>query len=542
VTVWDLRGPRRVVHRLTAQPGLQVAEVELSSDRLFVFESSNRTGLSPLQLRSALLGPVTVEVWSLDPWRRLADVSLSEALGHGLAPWAIDRAGRLAAFGEADGSVTVVNLVSSSARKLRGRHAGNVIGVGFSPDGQSIVSTGDDDKVSVWDVKTGTLRETLTGHAGRVFGPAFSRDGRTLYTVGLEGEAIAWDLGGTRRFAPRFRAGSGNLDPKSDIDSAVARFALSPDGRRIATTELNGRTRVVDLVTGRRLFETPRARGGRVLDVAWNPDGQTLATVGALGDVQSWHASDGSRAISFQGLFGQTAHAAAFNAKGTVLAAAAEGGAVYLWDARTGRPIGSPLHTDVPAYDLAFSPDGKELAAALLGNGVGYVWRLPSERLAFIVTIDDEVNRGDAVAFSPDGKLLATGGGSGLVRFWDAEKGKQVGGSLLASAGYVLSVAFDPSGKLLTTAGTDGATRLWDVRDRTAVGSPLPIIRNISAESAFAPSGDKIVTVYASGQAFSYDLRASSWDKRACAVAGRSLTRAEWAQYLPGRPYRPACS
>jgi DNA-binding SARP family transcriptional activator/WD40 repeat protein len=542
VTVWSLRGRQRVLHRMTVHPGLQVAEVGVSSNRLFVFESSNRTGLSPLQLRSALLGRVTVEVWSLNPWRRLADVSLSEALGHGLAPWAIDRHGRLAAFGEADGSVTLVDLVSGSYRKLRGRHGGNVIGLGFSPNATTVVSTGDDDKVLVWDVKSGSLRETLAGHSGRVFGPAFSPSGKTLYTVGLEGEAIAWDLGGARRFAPRFRAGSGNLDPKSDIDSAVARFALSPDSRRIATTESTGRTAVVDLTTGRRVFETPAARGGRVLDVAWNPDGRTFVTAGAFGDIQSWHAADGSPAVSFQGLFGQKAHAVAFNASGTVLAAASEASYVYLWDARTGKPLGAPLRTDVPAYDLAFSPDGKELAAALLGNGVAYVWRLPSRRLAYIVIIDDEVNRGDAVAFSRDGKLLATGGGSGLVKFWNAETGKQVGGSLLASAGYVLSVAFDPSGKLLLTAGTDGATRLWDVRDRTPLGPPLPIVRNISAESTFTPSGDQIVTVYASGQAFSYDLRTSSWKERACAVAGRSLTRSEWARYLPGRPYRPACS
>jgi DNA-binding SARP family transcriptional activator/WD40 repeat protein len=542
VTVWSLRGRRRVLHRMTAHPGLQVADVELASDRLLVFESNNRTGLSPLQLRSALLDRVTVEVWSLDPWRRLADVSLSEALGHGLAPWAIDRRGRLAAFGEVDGRVTIVDLLTGSARKLQGRHGGNVIGVGFSPDSQTIVSTGDDDHVLVWDAGTGSLLETLRGHAGRVFGPAFSPDGKTLYTVGLEGEAIAWDLGGARRFGPRLRASSGNRDPTSDIDGEVARFALSPDGRRIATAESSGRTAVVDRVTGRQLFETPLAPDGqRILDVAWNPDGRTFATVGALGDVQSWSAADGSRAISFQGLFGQTAHAVAFNRDGTVLAAASEVGGVYLWDARTGKPIGDPLHTDTPAYDLAFSPNGKQLAAALLGDGVAYVWRLPSRRLAFIVIIDAEDSHGDAVAFSPDGKLLATGGGSGLVRFWDAQTGKQVGGPLLASAGYVLSVAFDPTGRLLVTGSTDGVTRLWDVQDRTPVGSPFPAVDNVSAEAAFTARGDRIVTVYASGKAFSYDLRASSWEGRACAVAGRSLTRAEWAHYLPGRPYRPAC-
>jgi DNA-binding SARP family transcriptional activator/WD40 repeat protein len=550
VTVWDLQRRPRVLHRVTAQPGLQVAEVGISSDRLFVFESSNRTGLSPFQLKSALLGRVTAEVWSIDPWRRLADVSLSEALGHGLAPWAVDRRGRLAAFGEADGSVTIVDLAAGSSRKLRGRHTGNVIGVGFSPDAKTLVSTGDDGNVLVWDVATGVMREGLAGHAGRVFGPAFSADGTTLYTVGLDGEAIAWDLDGARRFGPRFRAGSGNLDPQSDIDGEVARFALSPDGRRLATTESNGRVAVVDRLTGRQLFETPPMSGERLLDVTWNPNGRTFATARSFGDIESWHAADGSRARTFHGLLGQPAHAISFNADGTLLAAAADGGGgvsgggtLYLWDARTGRSVGTPLHTDTPAYDLAFSPDGKRLAAALLGDGVAYVWHLPSGRQAYIVIVDDgEENRADAVAFSSDSKLLATGGGSGLVRIWNAQSGEQVGGSLFASAGHVRSVAFDPQGKLLLTAGTDGATRLWDVGDRTPVGSSLPVIRNVSAESIFTPSGDGIVTVYASGEALSYNLRPSSWERRACAVAGRSLSRAEWAQYLPGRPYRPACS
>ena len=537
VTVWDLRQRQRVFHRVSAHRGLQVADVEVGSGRVFVFESDKG-----LRAGVGLLGRVTVEVWSLDHWRRRLNITLSEAIGHGVAPWAIDRLGRRAAFGEADGSVTVADLVTGSVRKLRGRHGGGVIGVGFSPNGRTIVSTGDDNQVLVWDVASGRLRETLTGHAGRVFGPAFSPSGNSLYTVGLEGEAIAWDLGGARRFGQHFRAGSGNLDPTSVLDAEVARFALSPDGGRVATTQANGRTAVVDRLTGLRLFETPPAGGGRVLDVAWNPDGQTFATAGELGDVTSWHAADGSRAITYQGLLGQTAHALAFSPAGTLLAAASEGEGVYLWNARTGKPVGTPLRTGAPAYDLAFSPDGKLLAAASLGYGVAYVWRLPSQRLAFIVTIDDDLNRGDAVAFSPDSKLLATGGASGLVKFWDTQTGKQLGGPLLASAGYLLSLAFDPTGRLLVTSGTDGTTRLWDVRSRAPVGSPLPVLDNISAEAAFTASGDNLVTVYANGRAFTYDLRPSSWEKRACAVAGRRLTRQEWAQYLPGRPYRLVCS
>jgi DNA-binding SARP family transcriptional activator/WD40 repeat protein len=541
LTVWRLGGRQRAIHRLRTQPGLEFGDVELASHHLVVFESSSG-GLSPNQLHSAFVGRVQVEVWSLDRWRRLANLSLSEAIGHGVAPWAVDRAGHRAAFGQADGSVTLADLVTGSVRKLPGHHGGSVVGVGFSPNGRTLVSTGDDGRVMIWDARSGGLRETLTGHAGRAFGPAFSPDGRTLYSVGLEGDALAWDLSGAQRFGRRFRAGSGNVDPRSVIDSSVARFALSPDGSRIATTESNGRIAVVDFRTGKHLFDTPRASGGRLFDVAWSPDGRTIVSAGAVGDVEAWHADNGTRALAYRGVLGGDVHAVALSPNGKVLAAAAPD-FVYLWNAETGEPVGSPLPTGSPAYDLTFSPDGRALAAALLGYGVAYVWRLPSERQAFIVTIDEEdQNRGDAVAFSPDGRLLATAGGSGLVRFWDVATGKPVGGPLLASGGYVASVAFDPKGELLVTADVDGSTRIWDVRSRTQVGSPLPFTGNVPAEATFTPSGDKVVAVDARGRAFAYELRADAWERRACVVAGRTLTREEWTKYLAGRSYRPACS
>src|SRR4029077_14767739 len=134
------------------------------------------------------------------------------------------------------------------------------------------VTTGDDKQVLVWDVPTGDLKETYDGHAGRVFGPAFSPDGKTAYTVGLDGAMIAWDLGGARRLGRPFIAGSGDQGPPN-IGIGFSRLAISPDGTRVASVENSGRASVVDLTTGRQLFET--ANAGReleihgLLDVAW---------------------------------------------------------------------------------------------------------------------------------------------------------------------------------------------------------------------------------------------------------------------------------
>ena len=79
----------------------------------------------------------------------------------------------------------------------------------------------------------------------------------------------------------------------------------------------------------------------------------------------------------------------------------------------------------------------------------------------------------NAVAFSPDGKLLAAGDDDGTVRTWDRATRRAIGAPLNGDP-RVLGVAFSPDGKLLATAGGDGYARLWNIATRQAAGAPLP--------------------------------------------------------------------
>ena len=78
------------------------------------------------------------------------------------------------------------------------------------------------------------------------------------------------------------------------------------------------------------------------------------------------------------------------------------------------------------------------------------------------------------MAFSPDGKLLASGDGDGTVRTWDLATRRAIGAPLNGDPAAVLGVAFSPDGKLLATAGGDGYARLWNPATRQAAGAPLP--------------------------------------------------------------------
>jgi len=501
--------------------------------------------------------PAHFEIWRVDPWRLTATVDDPR----GNFPFTLDKAGRQFAVGHRDGSVTVWDVTNGTSRDLSGRHNAAVQGIGFSQEGTTLVTTGDDAQVLVWDVATGELRQTLTGHTGRAFGPGFSPDGKTLYTVGLDGAAITWDLDGSRLLGRPFEAGAGH-EP-SEAAEPTSHVAVSPDGRRAAVPQDTGGIAVVDLRSGRRLFvASPPA--GKVLDVAWSPDGEEIATGAVGGELEIWNAGDGSRVQrNFRGTPAKfppgaevppdatnDVHAIAYSPDGTQLAGALSDGRVLRWDAATGKPIGEPLddekYPEGAALDLAFSSEGDKLAAAIVNigdeGGVAIVWSLPDGKELYRANIDDGYGRGSAVAFTPDGQLLATGGGSGEVKFWHAATGERAGNSLTGTAGWVMSLEFDPTGELLVSGGTDGVTRLWDVPRRAPFGTPLPGLENIDLTARLTPDGKRVVAVYSVGQGFVWQLEADEWKRQACAVAGRTLTEREWELYLPGEPYDPACA
>jgi WD40 repeat protein len=259
-------------------------------------------------------------------------------------------------------------------------------------------------------------------------------------------------------------------------ENFVVSVAVSPDGRRVVSGGDDVALRFWDVRRGRAVRSVKPSdvpvRGGWAGAVTFSPDGKTVAASFSGGMLKLYDPNTGKlvpKANLKEGGFG-----AAFSSDGKRFATA--GRSVRVWDVANGRLVreftfGREIGR---AWRVAFSPDGKHLAAALHCYGgrenegpLARVWELATGKEVFATWEGGHVN---AVAFSPDGKSLAIGGeNEGRVEIHDwAAKKRLV--RFQADKHVVFCLAFAPDGKTLYTGGNDPAVKLWEPATGKSVG------------------------------------------------------------------------
>lgn len=389
--------------------------------------------------------------------------------------------------------------------------------VTFMSDSQRLVTAHQDGTTKMWDAVTGGLLLTLAGHISTVIDVASSPEGNTIATGGYDGDIRIWDSAAGREL----------LTLAAHADQAY-NVRYSPDGHQLATVGMDGYARIWDPISGELRLEL--APGSPLTSLAYSPDGGLLATGGLDGSVTIWSTTTGQEVLRLAGHQSMVSRLA-FSPDGHRLATASWDGTAKIWDVSSeneiitfyGHKNANPLAI---TSAIAFSPDGKTVFSG--GDLYGRRWDAATGQQ--VQEFSAEGREVYGLALSPDGGLLALGLQDGEVDVWDTVQGVKIY-ELSGHAGLTFGLAFSSDGTRLASGSFDGYAKVWDVQSGQELFTLYGNSSNVFSV-AFSPDGTRLATAGGDGTLRIYTLQMEELIRLARARLTRTLSDGECRQYL----------
>jgi len=412
---------------------------------------------------------------------------------------------------------------------LQGHH-GPVGDVRYSHDSSLLASVEGDRSVTLWQASTGALLHHFVAGRSGANNPEFSADDTTLYTSGGDGTIRTWEVSGTSRL---LSLGEATEAPAS---TGVDLVTAAPDGHTVARVE-HGVLRFVDADTG------VRRRGGRLdtadLIMRWSPDSRWLLTYSDENVIRVWDAH--AAAVAASRRIGDPLLPGDYVLTG--LDFSPDGRLVYevhdgqLWtlDRATLRHA-RRVSLSRPVDGMVVDPkDGSVLLTSIGGPTL----RVRPDTAEILQDLPRGLLSSDLGIVSPDGRRVMTVSGEGQLRLLDLETLEYVGTDS-GSSTFTDVAAYAPDGSQVAAVQAE-RIRLWDGRTGEYQASlPLPSVAT-DFSIAYLRDSSGLLLASTDGRAWRVDTRTDTWVARACAIAGRNLSRAEWAQFFPTRDYEVTC-
>jgi WD40 repeat protein len=355
--------------------------------------------------------------------------------------------------------------VSTGKRRLRvgGARDDAFSPAAFSPDGRSFAAADQEGVINLWETEGGKLLHRLPARSRPFIALAFTSDGSRLRGYSSDDILHEWDIA-TRKQTQRYAL---RLDPNDGPRRAVLAsndlLFFSGNGEYPAV-------QVRDIPRDALLRGIHGHKGRAIARLAVSPDGKRYATAGNDGRVAVWDATTGKWLWS-QETDPKGVGDLAFSADGKWLAVGCDSGSVRTWDAETASDAPQPIAVPTGITALDYSPDGGLLGAGTSGGAI-QLWDIAARKRLHILSGHGQTIT--ALRFSPDGKVLASGSTDLTARLWDVESGKELL-RLDDHRGPVVLLTFSHDAKLLFTAtrARKPVTSAWNVTTGKAAFPPL---------------------------------------------------------------------
>ena len=481
----DANGQAETILTLGPFPGTNTVEVSLGIRTLATFNAVGVGMPTPRSMEG------DYRTWHLpdDAIMRLG----KGALGRGDRAVAFSPDSTRLAVASAIG-IWLYDVQTGTEFALFGGHTGGVTSVAFSSDGTLLASGSEDETVKLWVVATHTNIATLRGHTDGVWSVAFSPDGKIIAS-GAGDPGIRFPADNTVKLWDVET--NTNITTLEGHEGRVASVAFSPDGKIIASGSDDETIKLWDVETNTNIA-TLEGHTDRVASVAFSPDGKILASVGGTFDetVKLWDVETNTNTATLEG-HTDGASSVAFSPDGKILASGvgdaffpeffpeSSDNRVKLWDVASGEPIASLGGHTGEVWSVTFSPDGKKLASVggTFDNRVK-LWDVASGEP--IISLEGYMDVVSSVAFLPDGTRLAARSDITIL-LWDVDSGDQITipeGHALSSDGTRLAVVSEDDGTIL----------LWDMETREIIAT-LERHENYWINSvSFSPDGTRLAS------------------------------------------------
>jgi WD40 repeat protein len=420
--------------------------------------------------------------------------------------------GNYLACGDFDGDIRLWDAHTHQLQSILKGHTNWVQAVTYHPIRPLLASSSFDCTVKLWDLNTGECWRTLTEHTQGVYSVAFSPDGQILASGGDDYTIKLWDVNnGECLTSLQYEA-----NPTHDIKS----LAFSPDGRIVASSSTDRTIQLWHIQDGSNgsYWKTLAGHQNWIWSVVFSPDSKLLASGSDDRTVKLWDLATGECLHTFVG-HNDEVRSVAFSHDGRMLISASKDRTIGLWDIQSGKRVKTLIGHEKWIWAMAFAPHDRVIASGG-DDGTIRLWSLESgqclkvlqgytntlfsiapvpvpasnsanlpvlvagsyfDRLVRLWQIETgeftsfkgHTDAIRAIAVSPDGRSLASGGGSAdpMIKLWSVQDDRCYC-NLSGHTNEVWSVAFSADGRMLASGGTDRTIRIWS----TQTGECLQIL------------------------------------------------------------------